>query len=292
MNPAVAHGSWALLAAGLLAVAVLLGTSGGPARRPSGAPGSRGYAARDVIAAGEAPRAGPPWPGAGSRAPVVVALVTGTVLVAGLPLTRVAMVAIVLTAAAAGLALHRQVRRRAAENATRGEVVLLAEALLAELRAGQPLATALQRASLRHPLLAPAASVAHLGGHVPTALAEAGGRPGAEGLRRLSAAWELCSGTGSGLVFGLEQVLGTARSDLAVHRQVSAELASARATARLVAALPLLVLLASQSLGGDPWRFLLATPVGLGCLAGGLALIALGLAWIEGIARRAAAGEL
>jgi tight adherence protein B len=41
--------------------------------------------------------------------------------------------------------------------------------------------------------------------------------------------------------------------------------------------------------GSDPWGFLLGTPVGGGCLVAGLALLGLGLWWIERLADQAAA---
>jgi tight adherence protein B len=65
---------------------------------------------------------------------------------------------------------------------------------------------------------------------------------------------------------------------------VRAELASAHATARLVAVLPLATLGLSTGTGGDPWGFLLGHPAGLACLATGTGLVLGGLAWIDRIA--------
>jgi tight adherence protein B len=136
----------------------------------------------------------------------------------------------------------------------------------------------------------PAVAAAKLGADVPAALRRLAVSPGARGLERLAGAWQICAVTGSGLAFAVEQVLETARGEQAVARLVEAELASARATARLVTALPVVVLLAAQGIGAEPWHFLLSTSAGVACLAGAVALAIAGLGWIDRIALAAVEG--
>ena len=67
---------------------------------------------------------------------------------------------------------------------------------------------------------------------------------------------------------------------------MAAELAAAYATARMLAVLPLGVLLLGSGVGGDPVGFLTGSMPGLVCLAMGLGLSFGGLFWLEGIADR------
>lgn len=182
--------------------------------------------------------------------------------------------------------VHRARQERDAHE-RRLRVVDYCEALLGELRAGQPLTRAVERSVEVWPEAEPVAAAARLDASVPAALRRLAHLPGASVVGRLAGAWEISAGTGSGLVLGVEQVLDTARADDAVARRVRAELSSARATARLVTALPLVVLVAAQGIGARPWHFLLDTAAGVGCLAAGVVLSLCGLRWIDHIAASA-----
>jgi tight adherence protein B len=91
--------------------------------------------------------------------------------------------------------------------------------------------------------------------------------------------------TGAGPAPRARRVADACRLEQSTRNAVAGELTSARATSRLVAALPLLALLMGTGSGADPWTFLLGTPYGLACLAGGLAIGFAGLWWIELLAR-------
>ena len=172
----------------------------------------------------------------------------------------------------------------------RRTVIDYCEALVGELRAGQPVLRAVERSVEVWPESEPVAAAAALGADVPEALRRLGRLPGASGVTRLAGAWEICAATGAGLAFAAEQVLATARAEEATDRLVQAELASARATARLVTLLPLVVLVAAQGIGARPWAFLLSTVPGVGCLCAGVALALTGLWWIDRIAANAVGG--
>ena len=231
---------------------------------------------------GPAPvRAFGPVPGRVLGWAAVAALPAATV--AWVPGRWLALAAIVaLTAVGVGRLWRRRARRSAAA-ATSVRVLEACEQLAAELTAGQPPGSALQRLAVDWPPLAPAAEAFALGADVPTALRAASAAPGAADLRLLAAGWQVSHRTGAGLAEAVARIADALREQQATRRLVAGELASARATARLVAALPLLVLVMGSGVGGAPWRFLLATPAGLVCLGGGLALGLAGLWWIEGL---------
>lgn len=185
--------------------------------------------------------------------------------------------------AVGGRALLRQRRHRREAAHTAGRVLETCELLASELVAGQSPMVALRRAAEEWPSLGPVAEAGELGSDPAGALADLARRPGAADLRLVAAAWTVADRTGAGLADALDRVAATIRDRRATGRVVASELASARATARLVAVLPVVMLL----LGGDgagTWTFLFGHPVGLACLAAGLLLGLTGLWWIERIA--------
>lgn len=214
----------------------------------------------------------------GGTAAVLLALVLtadGTDLVLGL---------ILLVTSVAVLRLVRAGRRRRAALRLEDRVLEVCEAISGELGAGQPPVRALRRCVEAWPELAAVATAAELGADVPAAMRRLGRRPGASALVPIAAAWQVTQESGGGLAAALARSVDTAREARATRRIVAGELASARATAQVVALLPVAVLLAGSGVGGDPWAFLLDTPAGLGCLGAGLALTFAGLWWIERIA--------
>lgn len=178
---------------------------------------------------------------------------------------------------------------RRARLATRAErrqlgVVEVCEALVGELRSGQPLLTSLEHCAEVWPDFEPAVSAARVGADVPAALRRLGQAPGAEDIVEIAAAWQVSERSGAGLASALSHVADTARERQATRQVVRGELASAQTTARLVAVLPLGSLAMSAGIGGDPWHFLLDTLPGVACLGLGAAFAFAGLLWIDRIA--------
>ncbi|CAM3572427.1 Type II secretion system protein GspF domain-containing protein [Nocardioides zeicaulis] len=162
--------------------------------------------------------------------------------------------------------------------------------LAAELAAGLPPATALATAQERWEPLSVVVEASRLGADVPEALrALARQRPGSDDLVRVAGAWQVAQQSGHGLGAALERTATGLRARRRTRRLVDSELASARATARLVACLPVAVLVMGSGAGSDPWAFLLREPVGWGCLVLGVGLVGLGLWWIERLADRVVA---
>jgi tight adherence protein B len=161
--------------------------------------------------------------------------------------------------------------------------------LAAELRAGRSPGIALAAAAeVAGPdgtgaALRRAASAASFGGDVPAALSA----DAAPLLRGLGACWAVCAATGSGLAAAVERLGEAERAAADQRRAVDVELAGPRASARMLALLPLVGLLMASGLGAAPLAFLLGTGLGRGCLLLGIGLEVLGLRWTARLSARA-----
>ncbi|GAA3164642.1 hypothetical protein GCM10010466_64450 [Planomonospora alba] len=183
--------------------------------------------------------------------------------------------------------------RRAA--AWREASLELCQGLAAELAAGRTANEALARVVPAVAFPDPAAgralaAAARDGGDVPAALLAVAPDRGGEGLRRLAACWRAGVTVGGGLVVLVDRVAASLREAEAHRQEVAAQLAGPRATARMLAALPVLGLLMAAGLGMRPLDFLFGGPVGAACLVLGVALDCCGLWWTHRLAARAEHG--
>jgi len=183
-------------------------------------------------------------------------------------------------AALAGRALLRRSRAAAEEDG----LLALAEALgvlAAELDAGRPLPAAARAAVRACPDGDTAAALAGALG------AEAEARAGPAGLERVRAAIRLSSRTGC----SLSAVVRALEDDLrARHRQVldlRTATAGPRASAVVLAGLPVLGLLMGSGIGARPWAVLTTTTAGQVLLVAGVALEVAGIAWTGKLSARA-----
>ncbi|MGK5532840.1 type II secretion system F family protein [Streptomyces sp. URMC 129] len=204
----------------------------------------------------------------------------------------------VLPLAAAALtapAVVRWWRARLAGRAAderREAVIVFCASLAGEVRAGRPPGKALAAVGAGG-LDVPGGAVlaaARYGGDVPAALRAAAERPGAEGLRGVAACWSVAVDGGASLASGLERVAGALRAERDQQEELRAQLAGPRATALVLAALPLFGLALGATMGVAPLRVLFGTPAGLACLLAGSLLEWAGVAWVRAIVRAAERG--
>ncbi|MFC7981367.1 type II secretion system F family protein [Streptomyces sp. NPDC057336] len=259
--------------------------------------------ARLVFAGGVAAGTGPPAPG--RRPADVVLRVRGRLRpewwapVAGLVLAVLGDSVLPVVAGAAGVPLLRRTRLAGRESRARERrrdaVIALCGSLAGEVRAGRQPGEALLCAAHDSGGLgdgqAAVLAAARFGGDVPGALTAAARRPGAEGLRGLAACWRVAADQGAGLAAGLDRLEGALRAERDQRADLRAQLAGARATAVMLAGLPVFGLLLGAALGSDPLHVLLHTGAGLGCLLAGGVLEGLGVWWVTRIVRRAEAAS-
>ena len=193
--------------------------------------------------------------------------------------------------------LRREAARRRVRGRERAGAVEALAVLAAELRSGRtPDAALAAAAGLAHGPLEQAllaASRAAPVGADPAVLLRAGASGSAvpEVLQGLATCWALCASTGASLTRAIEVLAASQRAGDEQRRAVEAELAGPRATAALLAVLPVAGLALAGALGADPLQVLLHTPLGAGCTAGAVLLDGLGLWWTHAIVAGARGGR-
>lgn len=225
-----------------------------------------------------------------ARVPGAVAVGAAAVLCA----ITVGPVRAMLIGLITAVAAHRLARRRSTARAkARTDAVITAvDAVLGEVRVGAHPATACAAAGRDGghgtvpEAFVRAAATAALGGTVAESLTESARR--IPDLAAPAAAWRLAEQHG----LGMADLLETVRADLVARRdharRLDAGMAGARATAAVLAALPVLGIALGQLMGAAPLSVLLGG--GIGSLAAliGIGLIGLGLAWTDRITGRGA----
>lgn len=154
------------------------------------------------------------------------------------------------------------------------------EALAGETRAGRDPASAVLAAgplALASPAVVLATAAAGSGGDVAAALRS--DAAASDLVRAVAACWEVAHGSGAGLSASLTALADAARENERVRRDLRAGLAEPRATAWVLAGLPLVGLALGASLGADPLAWLLGTTIGRLVLGAGLVLEAIGVLW-------------
>jgi tight adherence protein B len=127
--------------------------------------------------------------------------------------------------------------------------------------------------------LSAVAAAARLGGDVPAVLRSAGPVPLHAWLSRLADAWSLADRYGIPLADLLDAVRSDTEHRVRFAAEVQARLAGPRATAAVLAGLPLLGLALGQAVGAAPLRVLGETVVGQVLLVIGTAAACIGVLW-------------
>ncbi|MGY2127135.1 type II secretion system F family protein [Blastococcus sp. SYSU DS0617] len=242
----------------------------------------------DRRAAGRLPgrdaRHAPPGgtPAAGPPTALVAVLVAGAAAAVSTPLVAV------LAAVAAVAGVRAWAGRRAAardDAALRGLADGLG-ALAAELRSGRSLAVA---AAAAGDACGDAGAGRLLARAVQTPEVPVREAPGdlGDAVGRIAAATRLSMRTGCSLAAVATAVEDDLRARARHRTELRAATAGPRASAAVLAGLPLLGLLMGSGVGADPWRILTTTGVGQVLLVGGVALEAAGLAWSHRLVQRA-----
>ena len=158
----------------------------------------------------------------------------------------------------------------------------------AELAAGHPPQTAMARALYPNNGWPRTAAACSWGGDIPQALEHDGSEHPA--ALRLAACWRVTERTGAPLVDVVQRLAAAERDMDEARVHMHSALAGPRATARMLALLPVIGVGLGFVMGVNPLGWFLSTVWGMTVLALGIALVGVGIWWTNRIVARAASG--
>lgn len=174
-------------------------------------------------------------------------------------------------------ARKRKVERRKA-------VLDLLGGFAAELAAGLPPTRAFITAAEHSNITPSAVAAARAGGDVAAALEHDAELQRLPMLHWTAACWRVGETSGAGLAASMDRLLQSARAIEEINVQLEAQLAAPRATARMLATLPLIGIAMGMLMGANPLAWLTTTGPGVLCLAAGIAFTVAGWVWTGRIA--------
>lgn len=158
------------------------------------------------------------------------------------------------------------------------DVATLASALASELRAGRMPAEAWASVVDTHAVPLPGTAAA--GAHPPVVLDRWARTGGWGGLHPVATCWRLADASGAGLADALDRVAVAMRHEHEVGDEVNGQLASVRATAWVLATVPVPAVVMGELVGASPLSVLFGSAIGAACLALGTAFAGLGWWWL------------
>jgi tight adherence protein B len=105
--------------------------------------------------------------------------------------------------------------------------------------------------------------------------------PGWGSFRAVAACWQLADESGVGLADALDRLAVALRHEGDIATEIHGQLSSVRATATVLATLPVVAVAMGNLLGAHPVDFLVHSPIGWSCIVGGAALVTVGWAWLN-----------
>ena len=222
------------------------------------------------------------------RGPFGAAAAAALIAGAGLLAVHVGVLVVPVAAAAGvGLLLGRDVSSRRRADARSRDLATAISLLVGELEAGSQPAVALLAAAEVAPSIAELGQAAGVAadGRDPSTVLAASPDPR---VQVLGTAWRLGSATGVALAAVLGRVAGDVAAAEEQRRAVGVALAGPRASATLMAGLPLLGIALGSAMGADPVRLLTTGHAGRLLCCSGILLDLAGVLWMRSVMRRAA----